>query len=130
MLNTVQRCFTSKQPSSVTGRNVAHGRRTAVERAFLAADLHLGRVNLVKPTVKQVAAMLTVSQAYVAAAKAVAHDERGRDAVLAGRVPLLVASWSESLAERYLRASPAERVNLTQTAGVDAIWDDLIVPSL
>jgi hypothetical protein len=114
----------------VTGRNVAHARRCALERAFLAADLHLGRISLVTPTIKQAATMLMVSQAYVTAAKAIAYDEKARNAVISGRVPLLVAAWSESLSDHYLRASPAERVNLTQTAGVDHLFDELIVPAL
>jgi len=67
-----------------------------------------------------------VCPAYVAAAKAIAHDEKARGAVISGRVPLVVAAWSESLTDHYLHASPAERINLTQTAGVDHLWDELI----
>ena len=110
----------------ITGRNVAHARRTAVERALLAADLHLGLYALVKPTIGQAADLLKVCPAYVAAAKAIAHDEKARGAVISGRVPLVVAAWSESLTDHYLHASPAERINLTQTAGVDHLWDELI----
>lgn len=44
----------------ITGRNVAHARRTAVERALLAADLHLGLYALVKPTIGQAADLLKV----------------------------------------------------------------------
>ena len=39
-------------PRVITGRNLAHTKRTAVERALLAADIAAGRV-AVKPTLKQ-----------------------------------------------------------------------------
>jgi hypothetical protein len=114
----------------VTGRNIAHAKRSAVERALMAADLHLDRYALIRPTIGQAAELLKVCPAYVAAAARIAHDEKARDAVLSGRVPLAVAGWSESLTDRYLRSSPAERINLTQTAGVDHLWDELIIPAL
>ena len=39
----------------ITGRNVAHARRSAVERAFLAADLVRDRITFVRWTIKQAA---------------------------------------------------------------------------
>jgi SpoU rRNA methylase family enzyme len=114
----------------ISGRNIAHSKRSAVERAFVAADLHLGRYVLIKPTLAQAAKLLRVNAAYVAAAKAIAHDQAARNAVISGRVPLVVASWSETLADRYMRASPAERVALRKAAGVDQFWDELIAPAL
>jgi hypothetical protein len=36
---------------SVTGCNIAHGCRDAVERALLAADWHLNRVTVTTPTI-------------------------------------------------------------------------------
>jgi hypothetical protein len=108
----------------ISGRNIAHAKRSAVERAFIAADLHLGHCVLLKPTIGQAANLLQVNAAYVAAAKAIAHDQAARNAVVTGRIPLVVASWSETLTGRYMRSSPAERVALRKAAGVD-LWDEL-----
>jgi hypothetical protein len=47
----------------VSGRRVAHLKRNAVYRAFLAADLVRGQVVLRKPTIKQAAELLKVSPA-------------------------------------------------------------------
>ena len=55
----------------VTGRDLAHGRRSALERAFIGADLHLNRVELITPTIKQCAHLAGVCVA-------VCHS-RGRD---------------------------------------------------
>lgn len=105
----------------ITGRNVAHARRTAVERALLAADLPLGFYALVKPTIGQAADLLKVCPAYVAAAKAIAHDEKARGAVISGRVPLVVAAWSESLtttcAPRRRNASTSRKLPASITFG-------------
>lgn len=118
------------KPAWITGRNIAHARLTAVERAMLAADLHLGRYALIRPTIGQAADLLRVCPPYVAAAKAIAYDTRARSGVLSGNVPLMVASRSESLTERYARSSAEERAELTHTAGVDHLWDELIAPAL
>jgi len=74
-----------------------------------------------------------VCPAYVAVAKTIADDPDARAAALAGRVPLVVAGWSsssESLAERYLRASAEEKTTLGEVAGVANVWDEVIVPAL
>jgi hypothetical protein len=44
----------------VTGRNLAHTKRSVPERAFLAADMHRNRVELISPTVKQCARLVGV----------------------------------------------------------------------
>jgi hypothetical protein len=44
----------------ITGRNLAHGRRSVLERAFLGADLHLDRTQLIEPTIKQCARLVGV----------------------------------------------------------------------
>jgi len=118
--------------STITGRNLAHARRTAVERALAAADLHVGRLSLVEPTVIQAAALARVSVGYAHAAIAIVNDAKARAAVIRGRIPLLVASWSgsESLANHFLRSSRQERAALSETVGLDAIWDECVVPNI
>lgn len=61
---------------TVTGRNIAHARRSPVERALLAADILAGRVGLADLTAKQVAAMLKTNQVYVDAARHLSTAER------------------------------------------------------
>lgn len=73
----------------VTGRNIAHGHRTATERALLAADIAAGRVQLVQPTDGQLATILTVSVPYVRAAKIVARAPEARHQVEDFHKPLL-----------------------------------------
>ena len=55
----------------ITGRNLAHGRRSVLERAFLGADLHLDRTQLIEPTIKQCARLVGVCRPYVGAAVAI-----------------------------------------------------------
>lgn len=52
-------------PASVTGRDIAHSHRTASARAGLAAQLVLGEVKLIKPTITQVASIARISIPYV-----------------------------------------------------------------
>lgn len=60
----------------VTGRNIAHARRSPIERALLAADILAGRVDLVGLTAKQIAVMLKTNQPYVDAARDLSAAER------------------------------------------------------
>ena len=76
----------------VTGRNIAHGRRSATERALLAADVSAGRKRLAKLTDRQLAAILHVSGPYVSAAKAVARTPEARRQVEVFGAPLLDAA--------------------------------------
>jgi hypothetical protein len=69
----------------VTGRNIVHGKRSISERALLAADLHLNRIALVSPTVKQCAALTGCCVPYATAAIAIVDNPIAREAVLAGR---------------------------------------------
>jgi len=117
-------------PSIVTGCDIAHGKRTVPERALLAADLHLGRVVLTNPTVKQCAALAVVCRPYVAAAVVIADDQAARDAVLAGRMSLPAAAHAESLVDHFARSSTEQRLEVARTFGIAQVWDQLIVPLL
>lgn len=118
-------------PTNVNGRHIAHARRTPIERALLGADLHLDRIRLIRPTMKQSAELVGVCSPYLAAAVKIANDPDARAAVLAGRVPLVIAGWSlasDSLADHLLRSSQREKASLSETVGVEYIWDELVAP--
>lgn len=119
------------QPLTISGRNIAHGKRTVAERALGAADLHLGRVSLAEPTVGQTAVLWKVCVPYVAAAIAIADDRGARAAVLAGETTLLDAARSasrETLAEHFARTTPAEWLEAACVIGPARVWDHMIVP--
>jgi hypothetical protein len=118
-------------PFSVTGRNLAHGKRSVLERAFLGADLHLNCVGLVNPTVKQCSYLAGVCVPYVAAAVAVARDETVRSAVLTGELALLEAAkpvTHETLVEHFARSSAEEWLEVARVIGPSIIWDQMISP--
>ncbi len=118
-------------PLTISGRDIAHGKRTAAERSFLAANLHRNRTVLFSPTVKQCAALVGVCVPYVAAAVAIAKDYAKREAVLAGEVTLLDAAkalTSESLAEHFARATPTEWLDAARVIGPAVIWDRMVAP--
>lgn len=78
---------TTTPPRRVTGRNLAHARRTPIERALLAADLASGRAVLVEPTMRQIVLLTGASPSYAAAAAAL--DEGERRSVLRGWRPMI-----------------------------------------
>jgi hypothetical protein len=74
---------------SLTGRYLAHNQESRVVRAFLAADLHSGAKQLVKPTMVQSAFLAGVNRAYAHwAAKRLAK----RAEIEAGLIPLVPPS--------------------------------------
>ena len=110
----------------VTGRNLAHTKRSVPERAFIGADLHLNRVELISPTVKQCAHLAGVCVQYVTAATVIADDQAARAAVLAGDETILDVAKAvapESLAEHFARATPAEWLECARMVGPAAVWD-------
>ena len=117
----------------VTGRNLAHTKRSVPERAFIGADLHLNRVELISPTVKQAACLAGVCVQYVAAAVtiATAGSEAARAAVLAGDEAILDVAKAVaplSLAEHFARSSPKEWREVARMVGPAVIWDEMIAP--
>ena len=77
------------KPAPISGRYLAHNRYDLVGRAFLGADLQLGKTVLVKPTATQAAIQARVNRDYVGwAVKRI--DER--DAIEKGLVPLVPPS--------------------------------------
>jgi hypothetical protein len=95
---------------SVTGRNLAHGKRTARQRAALAAGLVNGRIILTPWTVTQAAVVCDVSYPLIAAALGRGHQE--------------------SLAAHIARSTPTERAEAAREVGTDLIWEDMCLPSM
>jgi hypothetical protein len=116
---------------AISGCNLAHGKRSAVERAFVGADLKRSCAALINPTIKQAACLAGVSVPYVAAAVLVADDQTLREAVLAGDVGLLEAARAnapESLVAHFMRSTPEQRLECARAIGPAAIWDSMLVP--
>jgi hypothetical protein len=117
----------------VTGRNIAHGHRTVIERAFLAGDVHLGRISPVELTLKQCGGLIGVCTPYVAAAVVIADYPGVRGAVLSGKCSLLDAARqvsAESLAAHIRRSTPGELLEAARDVGVTILWDGMIEPLL
>lgn len=124
-------------PLSVTGRNVAHGHRSKAERLLLGADLHLDRVRMITPTIKQCAALVDVCVPYIMAGIVIADDQAARKAVLAHKISILEAVKAhkrpaETLIEHLKRATPKERLEALLEAaremGPAAVWDHILAP--
>jgi hypothetical protein len=99
---------------SLTGRYLAHCRYDPVGRAFLAADLHSGALQLTRPTMVQAAqlARINVTYAWWAAKR---QTERG--AIKAGLMPLVPARHSVTSGKTVLLPP----VEINDTALVDFI---------
>jgi hypothetical protein len=79
----------------ITGRNLAHGRRTASQRAAIAAELRLGERVIVKPAEKQCAALVKVSVPYLRLAAALEPELRRQVTASPKHWPFPpVKSWS------------------------------------
>jgi hypothetical protein len=116
---------------TITGRDIAHGKRTVAERALGAADNHLGRIAVVEPTIGQAADLWRVCRPYVAAAVRIADDDAARAAVLAGETPILdvaKAANTETLAQHFARTTPAEWLEAARVIGPANVWDHMIAP--
>jgi hypothetical protein len=90
-----------------TGQYIAHAQKTKHERAFLAADLHLGRAILAQPTVLQCA--------HVHAA--LRKDVEERERILAGLEPLVSPLMRTVLAPRVV--TDDQLIDLAHLVGPD-----------
>lgn len=116
---------------TITGRNLARAKRSIPELALVGADLHLNRLALIRPTVKQSAHLVGVCVPYVAAGIAIADDQAARAGVLAGDCAIMDAAKAvapESLAEHFARATPTEWLECARMVGPAVIWDRMIAP--
>lgn len=125
------------QVPAITGYTLALNHAPAHARAFAAARLVLGQVQLVEPRLSQSARLARVSGLYTAAAVQVLQsgDTKLVRAVLDGRRALLEAAAlakhpRQNLVEAFLAADASERADLGRIAGVDVVFDTMISPVL
>jgi hypothetical protein len=118
------------QPKVVSGRNLAHAKRSVAAKMLLAADLHTDRVRLVSPTLGQCAGLIGLCIPYVRAGVSIVDDLAARNAVLAGVSirDIVVGTKSESLADHMRRSSRGELLNAARAVGVTAVWDCMVEP--
>ena len=102
------------EPRKITGRDLTHRKRTAVQRALLAADLVASRAVVVEPTLRQAIALTGASPTYASAD--VGLDPGERPSVADGWRPLIPQNVQRvpptpapALADAWDRASPEER---------------------
>ncbi len=94
-----------------TGTELARKRLSSIQRAFLAADLALGRLIVVKLTVAQAATLAESNVIYARAALRTGPNERAL--IEAGRKALIVPS--SVVLDRIVAA-----------AGTEAVWDAIV----
>ena len=121
---------TPTTPTTISGRNIAHGRRLTIERALLGADLYMGRVALVYPTLEQCRVLAGVCRQYIRAAVAIVDDAEARAEVLAGSRPLLDSYAGEALATHLKRVTSSERLEAAREVGPAFLWDEMVNPLL
>jgi hypothetical protein len=96
----------------ITGQNAAKARRTKSQRIRLAESLVAGTTVLVRPTVKQAAALARIP---------IAEIYRGRQARKPKPKP-------PSLAEHLVKSTLTERIEAARALGVDVVWDTMVLP--
>jgi hypothetical protein len=98
---------------------------TARERAFIAADLRIGKLQLIRPTAKQAAAIARVCVPYVAAAERVAYQQpHTRAAFELGIEPLIKRkNVVDRMASLWATMSEAQRIAFVKAVGPDATFD-------
>jgi hypothetical protein len=135
----LERNITCQFPTeAVTGRRIAHCQLAARERAILAAELVLGRRQLVHPTISQTGNLLQVSVTHVRNALTILNDDAGRQEralqeCIFGPLPLATAAEQvrrrkrtpqlSSLPRAWACATAKERLEAVRLIGVNQIWD-------
>lgn len=115
-------------PASVTGRDIAHSHRTASARAGLAAQLVLGEVKLIKPTITQVASIARISIPYVRLGLELTQGTRTH--LAAGEITISEAARCNGLLAAWLAATAEEKAAFGVAVGVNEVWDEVIAPSI
>jgi hypothetical protein len=118
------------QPVPITGRNLAHSVKSASQRAAIAAQLVLGELTLIDPTIIQAAEAAGISVPYVRLALVATAAER--EALLSGdlTIPQIKPSSFRTLTTEWKAASVGERIKFVQAIGAETIFDTALVPAL
>jgi hypothetical protein len=108
----------------VTGRFLAHNHLTATRRAFLLHDVGVGKVQVTKLTVKQLAMLGRVSIPLIVAARRIAVEQPHlRSACETGLTPLLKAvprpSRPERMAAKFIKMTAEEQQLFVRMVGAD-----------
>jgi hypothetical protein len=112
-------------PTVVTGRDIAHSHRTTVQLAFFAADWCLGRVQLVKPTIKQAAAIADVSYGYARAARRIAYCRPDlRPAIQCGSRPLIEPNVTPAIDALWSAMPASQRADFIHNH-LSEVWTSL-----
>jgi hypothetical protein len=109
--------------------NLAHTRKSRVERAFLAADLHTGAKVLVAPTIVQSALLVGVNRTD---AHCAAKRQRERSLIEQGLIPLmpsphLALETNGNLPMSTIDIPDAELVNFVRSVGVNRVLDAAVL---
>jgi hypothetical protein len=102
-------------PRQLTGYALARNGRSASQRAALAASIITGEVKFIKPTKKQIAALIGVSVPYTNQALALDPVQRG-----------LVREGYVTLAQTVkVEPTDLQLHRIVEAAGVTRVWDAL-----
>lgn len=99
---------------SIRGRALAHGKRSARQRAGLAAQLVAGNISLARPTMSQAATLAGADVIYVR--RAFKLDLNGHAALAAGRPVLL------PVAPKRSAISEAKLNQICREVGIERLW--------
>jgi hypothetical protein len=115
---------------AVSGRSLAHRRRTAGERAAIAAQLVCGELHLIEPTISQAATLAGASVSYTRIALEAPAEQRAK--LAAGSQPitdLLHSAQDRELDQAWATATSEARAAFGRRH-VAELWDHAIAPSL
>jgi hypothetical protein len=98
-------------PRQLTGCALARNGRSASQRAALAASIITGEVEFIKPTKKQIAALIGVSVPYTNQALALNPFQRG-----------LVREGYMTLAQYQKEPTDLQLHRIVEAAGVERTW--------
>jgi hypothetical protein len=109
----------------ITGRFLAHNRLDQIDRDFLGADLHAGKLLLIEPTLGQCSMLVRANRIAVSWA----FKRLGERAeIQAGYIPLVPPKITEQdrrqNAQAFIDAIPeADLINFVRSVGVGRILD-------
>jgi hypothetical protein len=101
-------------PRQLTGYALARNGRSASQRAALVASIILGEIEFIKPTKKQIVALLGASMPYTNQALALDPYQRG-----------LVRKGYVTLAQCVKEPTDTQLHRIVEAAGVTRVWDAL-----
>jgi hypothetical protein len=105
-------------PRTITGRDLAHKKRTPTQRALLAADLASGRVIVTGLTLRQATMLTGASPSYASVAARLDGNER--IAVARGWRRLLPYSTKPAMpTPKPALVNDAELIELVRSVGID-----------